>query len=90
MRVPSIIKVDPLSDFSLIITFDNNEIRQLDMRPLLDFGIFRELSDLALFQTARVSFDAIEWDNEADLDPEYIYKNSVPTRNLELIDNSDK
>lgn len=44
------------------------------MKPYLDLGIFQELKDLNLFKTVRTSFDSIEWDNEADFDPENALK----------------
>ena len=46
------------------------------MKPYLNKGIFAELKDISLFNTVKVSFDTIEWDNEADLDPEFLYKES--------------
>ncbi len=46
------------------------------MKPYLDLGIFRELKDIKLFKTVKTSFDTIEWDNEADLDPEFLYQRS--------------
>jgi len=36
----------------------------------------RGVKDISLFNTVKVSFDTIEWDNEADLDPEFLYKES--------------
>ena len=47
------------------------------MKPYLQTGIFYELNDIAMFNTVRVSFDSIEWDNEADLDPEILYTEST-------------
>ncbi len=69
--------VQPLPNYQLMLTFANGERRQFDMTPYLETGIFTELKDISLFNTVRVSFDTIEWDNEADLDPEILYKNSV-------------
>jgi hypothetical protein len=43
----------------------------------MDKGIFRELKDISVFNSVRVSFDTIEWNNEADLDPEFLYEYSV-------------
>jgi hypothetical protein len=48
------------------------------MRPYLDCGVFAELKDLKLFETVRVSFDAVEWENGADLCPEVLYEKSRP------------
>lgn len=69
--------VKPINNYNLILTFDNGEKRQFDMKPYLNKGIFQELKDISKFNSVRVSFDTIEWDNEADFDPEILYKNSV-------------
>lgn len=71
-------KVLPTSDYQLILAFTNGETRQFDMNPYLEIGIFRELKDLTLFNSVRVCFDSIEWDNEADMDPEILYSDSKP------------
>ena len=68
--------VKPLENYLLLLTFENGEIRQFDMKPYLDFGIFRELKDMELFNTVKTGFDTIEWDNEADFDPEILYLKS--------------
>jgi hypothetical protein len=47
------------------------------MKPYLDKGIFKELKDLKIFNTVKTSFDTIEWENEADIDPEILYQKSV-------------
>ena len=72
----SVKEVKPTSNYFLHLTFDNGEKRQFDMKPYLNTGIFKELNDISLFNTVHISFDTIEWDNEADLDPELLYKES--------------
>jgi len=74
--IPVIKDVLPLPDYMLQLTFDNGEKRQFDMKPYLDLGIFKELKDLNKFKMVRVSFDSIEWENEADMDPEILYSES--------------
>ncbi|MEI8201889.1 MAG: DUF2442 domain-containing protein [Bacteroidota bacterium] len=64
-------------DYLLLLTFENGEKRQFDLKPYLDFGIFKELKDINMFKTVRTSFDTIEWENEADLDPEMLYRESM-------------
>jgi len=73
--------VQPIANYQLILTFANGEKRQFDMNPYLETGIFTELKDVSLFNTVRVSFDTIEWDNEADMDPEILYKESIVIEN---------
>ena len=72
----AITDVKPQEDYQLLLTFENGEKRQFDMKPYLDFGIFKDLRDKKMFQSVRVSFDTIEWENEADFDPEILYQKS--------------
>ncbi len=71
-------EVEPLEDYQLLLTFENGEKRIFDMKPYLDKGIFQELKDVKLFNTVRISFDSVEWANEADFDPESLYELGVP------------
>jgi len=72
----AIIDVKPLENYQLLLTFENNEKKIFDMKPYLDKGIFTELKDEKKFRSVRVSFDSIEWCNQADLDPEFLYDKS--------------
>lgn len=71
-----LIRVKAGSDYTLILTFDNGEVKVFDMKPYLNLGIFKELKDLKLFNSVRKSFDSVEWSNEADMDPEILYYES--------------
>ncbi len=62
--------------YKLIVTFENDEKRILDMLPYLEIGKFSELKDKALFNSVKVHFDSVEWANRMDLDPEFIYQKS--------------
>ncbi len=74
----SVKDVKALDEYKLLLTFDNDEERIFDMKPYLDKGIFTELKDKAMFNSVRVSYDTIEWENQADMDPERLYEDSVP------------
>jgi Protein of unknown function (DUF2442) len=73
-KYPAVKKVIPTIDFKLILTFSNGETRLFNMKPFLNKGIFRELRNIDMFHTVHVSFDTIEWENEADFDPEVLFK----------------
>ena len=70
----AVLDVKPLTDYKLLLTFENNERRIFDVSPYLNLGKFSELKDLSLFNTVRVKFDSIEWNNHLDLDPEFLYE----------------
>ena len=74
---PSVKEVEPEQDYTLILKFSNGDKRSFDMKPYLENGIFRELKDISKFNTVHVSFDSIEWENEADIDPEVLFENSI-------------
>ena len=77
---PSVCEVRPNEDFSLSVVFDNGEKRILDMRPYLNFGVFKRIREYENFRRARVAFDTIEWNDGGDLDPEFIYEKSQPIK----------
>ena len=72
----SVKSVRPLSEYQLLLTFENGEKKVFDMKPYLDKGIYKELKDENKFKTVRISFDSIEWCNNADIDPEFLYEKS--------------
>jgi len=73
---PTVKEVKPGNDYTLLLTFDNGDKKRFDMKPYLDKGIFRELKDISKFNTVHISFDTVEWGNEADFDPEVLFTNS--------------
>jgi len=79
--VPSVKKVIPGADYVLTVIFDNGESGSLDMKGVLDFGVFTRIRDPDAFRRVRVSFDTIAWDCGIDLDPEYVYGKC--TRNVD-------
>ena len=72
----SVKSVRSLSEYQLLLTFENGEKKIFDMKPYLDKGIYKELKDESKFKTVRISFDSIEWCNKADIDPEFLYEKS--------------
>jgi hypothetical protein len=69
----AISEVTANEDFSLSVVFETGEKRLPDMKPYLDFGVFKKLRDFERFKRVRIAFDAVEWDDGIDLDPEFIY-----------------
>ena len=71
---PAVISVECEDDYVLSVTFDNGKNGMLDMKPYLDFGVFKKLKDPDIFRSVHVSFDAIAWESGADIDPEFVYE----------------
>jgi len=73
---PRVINVKPDQNFTLLITFNNGEIKSFDVKPYLEIGIFRELKDLSLFNSVKPFLGSIQWANGIDLCPDTLYLES--------------
>ena len=51
---PDVLEVEPLSGYILRLIFAGGEVRDFDVKPYLDFGIFRTLREESYFREAYV------------------------------------
>ena len=72
-----VIKVKVLEDYKLELTFDNNVVKIKDMKPHLDKGVFKKLKNKKIFNSVKIRFGTICWDNEIDLCPDGLYEESI-------------
>ena len=79
---PRVESVKPGNDYRLEITFSNGERGTYDCRPLLDFGVFRELRDNAYFRQVRAENGTIVWPHEQDICPDTVYLDSKRTKKV--------
>lgn len=73
---PRVKNVTPIKDYLLELVFTNEEKKIFDLKPYLNFGIFSELIDYDLFNTVKVSYGTIVWDNGIDICPDTLYLES--------------
>lgn len=76
---PRVRKVTAREGFTLELTFTDGQVGIYECRPLLDFGIFRELRDPAYFCQVRVSDGTVVWPNDQDICPDTLYLDSTKT-----------
>ena len=77
---PRVKDVKAQSDYTLILTFDNEEHRIFDVKPYLDKGIFRELKNQSMFNSVQPCLGSIQWQNGQDFCPDTLYLDSVPVK----------
>ena len=77
---PRVVKVEPLSNYELMLEFDNGERKKYDVNPLIKGSWMGQLRDLDLFNTVHVGGISVEWDGGQDLCPDDLYENSVPLK----------
>ena len=74
---PQVISVEPQQDYKVLLTFDNKEVREFDMKPYINrSSFFKQLEDEEYFKTVRVSLGSIQWKNGQDLSPYTLYSKS--------------
>jgi len=82
---PRVVAVRPQPDYTLTLTFDNDEVRTFDVKPYLTIGIFRELQDQGIFNSVRPFLGSIQWQNGQDFCPDTLYLESVPVGERQLV-----
>ena len=75
----------PQPDYTLTLTFANDEVKTFDVKPYLTIGIFRELQDQGIFNSVRPFLGSIQWQNGQDLCPDTLYLDSVPVGERQLV-----
>ena len=71
-----IINVEPLEDYKLLLTFDNNVKKIKDMKPYLEKGVFKKLKDVNFFNTVKIAFGTISW-GDIDICADSLYESST-------------
>lgn len=61
------------NDFTLDIQFNGKSFKKFDVKPYVDYPVFRELKDLSYFKNIKIVFGTVQWENEQDIAPETLY-----------------
>jgi len=72
--------VEYLSEYKLLLSFEDGSRRQVDLLPHLNGPIFEPLKDVERFKTVKFDreLDTIVWNNGADMSPDFLYEIGVP------------
>ena len=74
---PRVVAVKPGKDYTLQLSFTNGETGVFDVKPLLNIGLFTELTNHAIFNSVRPFHGTVQWQNGLDLCPDTLYIDSV-------------
>ena len=64
---PRPIAVEPLDDYKLFITFQNDECKVFDAKPLLKWPMYEKLSNKVFFNMAKTDGMCVFWNDEIDI-----------------------
>ncbi len=71
-------KVNTSPDFKLHLLFNTGEKRTFDMKPYLQYPVFRRLENTGFFSLAHVDYGTVTWPGDIDIAPETLYDHSTP------------
>lgn len=65
-----------VSDYRLLLTFNDEITKIVDLKPYLKGSIFEPLKNIEYFKTVKVNsdIDTIVWENCADISPDFLYE----------------
>ena len=72
-----VIKAEYLSGYRIKLWFNNHVVKVVDLTNSLNGEVFFPLKDIDYFKRFAIKFITIEWENGADLAPEYLYEHGV-------------
>ncbi len=61
-----------IKDYMLLLTFNDNAKKLVDLENELDQGIFIPLKEKEYFKKFHISANTVEWENGADFAPEFL------------------
>ena len=73
---PRVRAVEYKSKYKLIITFQNNEVKEFNLSPYLHYPVFELLNDESFCSKAKVFNGTVIWDDVTDFDPDTLYLES--------------
>jgi hypothetical protein len=90
MQYPRISKAQAIDNHTLVIEFTNQEVKQYDIRPLLDNPMFAPLRQPAFFKAFQVEPGGygIVWNEDIDLSEYELWKHGVPVAASQLRESS--
>lgn len=72
-----IVAVKVLKNYFLKLTFENNEVRYFDFKPLMNEKPFNKISEEVVFKLAKIENGTVVWPGEIDIAPETLYDRST-------------
>jgi len=67
-------KAEYSDGYKLLLTFNNNVTKLVDLKNSLYGEVFEPLNDIENFKQFKVSDWTVEWYNGADFAPEYLFE----------------
>ncbi len=70
-------KVVPLKDYKILLTFEKGIQKIFDMKPYLEYSMYKPLKDISLFNAVSTNGQTAVWNDDIDIAPETLYEKSI-------------
>ena len=70
--------VKALENYKIQITFENEEIKTFDCKPLLNYPVYKALKNIHVFNNPAIQYGTVIWNNNIDICPDTLYLDSKP------------
>jgi Protein of unknown function (DUF2442) len=68
-----VIEAKANEDFSLDLKFNDGKLKRFDIKPYLDYEVFKPLKNVDYFKQIKVAFGTVQWIDEQDISPDTLY-----------------
>ncbi len=75
---PKIADLSTTDNFELVVTYKTGETRKFDASQLFKYKIYEPLKNKGFFKLAKFDNMCVYWNDDIDLDPDWLYNDSVP------------
>jgi hypothetical protein len=85
MKSPRIVSAQVIDDFTLIVKFTNNELREYNISKLLDKSMFSLLKNPAFFRNFIIESGGygLVWNDEIDISEYELWQNGISIPNYD-------
>ena len=74
MMFTEVIRAEYAGGYRVRLWFNNETVKTVDLEQSLKGSVFEPLKDVERFKRFHVRYATIEWENGADLAPEYLFE----------------
>jgi hypothetical protein len=74
---PRPIEAEAIDNKTLLVKFNNGEMKKVDISVFLNYPMYKELNDYHFFKQVKADGMTVYWNDDIDIDPDYLYENGV-------------
>jgi hypothetical protein len=71
--VKKVIEAKANEDFSLDLKFSDGKLKRFNIKPYLDYEVFKPLKNVDYFMQIKVAYGTVQWSDEQDISPDTLY-----------------